>query len=49
MDEACVKLYLEGKSCGEIGRRFHIDHHAIPCRLRRRGIGLRKARAFGKV
>jgi group I intron endonuclease len=38
MDQACLKFYSEGKSCREIGRLFHIDHHAISSRLRRLGV-----------
>lgn len=35
MDQACLKLHLEGKSCREIGRLFHMDHHGISSRLKR--------------
>jgi group I intron endonuclease len=41
MDQACLKLHLEGKSCREIGRTFKIDHHGVSSRLRRLGVRIR--------
>jgi len=42
MDQACFKLYSEGKSCRAIGRLFNIDHHGISSRLRRLGVSTRR-------
>jgi group I intron endonuclease len=44
MDQACLKLYSEGKSCREIGRQFNIDHHGVTSRLRRLGISPKRKR-----
>jgi group I intron endonuclease len=44
MDQACLKLYSEGKSCREIGRLFHIDHHGVTSRLRRLGVSPKRKR-----
>ena len=48
MDQACLKLHLEGKSCREIGRLFHIDHHGISSRLRRLGVALKRDRQYAR-
>jgi group I intron endonuclease len=47
LDQACLKLHLEGKSCREIGRLFHIGHHAISDRLRRLGFSPSRIRHVG--
>ncbi|HEY2328437.1 MAG TPA: GIY-YIG nuclease family protein [Verrucomicrobiae bacterium] len=47
MDQACVKLFLEGKSCREIGKLFCIGHHAISDRLRRLGFSPSRIRHVG--
>ena len=44
MDLACLRLYADGKSCREIGRLFHIDHHGISSRLRRFGVHPKRTR-----
>lgn len=48
MDRACLKLHSEGKSCREIGRLFHIDHHGVSSRLRRLGVTLKRGRQYAR-
>ncbi len=48
MDQACLKLHSEGKSCREIGRLFNIDHHGISSRLRRLGVTLKRGRQYAR-
>ena len=49
MDQACLKLHLEGKSCREIGRLFNIDHHGVSSRLRRLGVSLKRGRQYANT
>lgn len=44
MDQACLTLYREKKSCREIGRILDIDHHGVSSRLRRLGVSLGRGR-----
>jgi group I intron endonuclease len=47
MDQVCLKLHSEGKTCREIGRLFNIDHHGISSRLQRLGAILDRVRKAG--
>jgi hypothetical protein len=44
MDEACLRLYREGKSCRSIGRILNVDHHGVSSRLRRLGVSPERGR-----
>lgn len=44
VDQACLRLYREGKSCRSIGRILEMDHKGVTSRLRRFGVSPERGR-----
>jgi group I intron endonuclease len=44
VDQACLRLYREGKSCRSIGRFLDMDHKGVTSRLRRLGVSPERGR-----